>query len=40
MAVVAASKRGRRPKSEPEIDAGARVKAFFTRMMRPPGIDD
>ena len=36
--VTAASKRGRRPKPEPEInpEAEARVKAFLARMMRPP----
>ena len=37
-AIVTASKRGRRPKPEPEIDADeeARGKAFVARMMRPP----
>ena len=36
--VTAASKRGRPPKPEPEInpEAEARVKAFLARMMRPP----
>jgi hypothetical protein len=41
-AVITAGKRDRRPKPEPEVDpeAEARVKAYFTRMMRPPGTDD
>ena len=41
LAIVTTSKRGRRPKPEPEIDpeAEARVKAFVARMMRPSGTD-
>jgi hypothetical protein len=37
-AIGTISKRGRRPKPEPEIDPEeqARVKAFLARMMRPP----
>ena len=40
--VMAASKRGRRPKPEPEInpEGEARVKAFLARMMRPPRLAD
>jgi hypothetical protein len=41
-AVVAAGKRGHRPKPEAKINAGAeaRVMTFFTRMVRLPGNDD
>jgi hypothetical protein len=37
LAIVTATKRGRRPKPEVDPAAGARVKEFLARMVRPSG---